>query len=87
MRGLGLLLALDVVKDPGTKEPDRESAQKLLTLIRQRGVVMTTGGLGKNVLGKNVLRASPTYAITPQDIKDTENAILESMETLYGKPQ
>lgn len=82
VRGLGLLLALDVVKDPGTKEPDRESAQKLLTLIRQRGVVMTTGGLGKNVL-----RASPTYAITPQDIKDTENAILESMETLYGKPQ
>ena len=50
VRGLGLLLALDVVKDLETREPDRESAQKLLTLIRQRGIVMSTGGLGKNVL-------------------------------------
>ncbi|KAI6654755.1 alanine--glyoxylate aminotransferase 2, mitochondrial isoform X1 [Oopsacas minuta] len=80
VRALGLLLALDVVKDPVSRQPDRESAQKLLTLIRERGVIMTTGGLGKNVL-----RMNPPLCVTPEDVKLTENAILESIETHYGK--
>lgn len=79
VRAQGLLLALDVVKDPATREPDPASAKKLLSLIREKGVIMTTGGLGKNVL-----RAAPTFCVTPDDVKLTEEAVFHAIKTVYG---
>ena len=82
VRAHGLLLALDVVKDPDTREPDRNAAQEILTAIRETGVIMTTGGLEKNVL-----RISPPFCVTPEDVQFTEDVILESIKTVYGTAQ
>ena len=82
VRAQGLLLALDIVKDPETREPDRNSAQKILTSLCEKGIIMTTGGLGKNVL-----RIAPPFCVTPEDVQFTENAILDSIKSVYGNAQ
>ena len=82
VRAQGLLLALDIVKDPETREPDGNSAQKILASIREKGIIMSTGGLGRNVL-----RVSPPFCVTREDVQLAEDAILEAIKSVYGNAQ
>jgi 4-aminobutyrate aminotransferase-like enzyme len=50
VRGMGLMQALELVKDRHTKEPDPESALRALEQTRRRGVLIGRGGLYGNVL-------------------------------------
>ena len=50
VRGLGCMLALEFVKDRGTKEPDADVAQRVIEGARSRGLLLLKCGPHKNVV-------------------------------------
>lgn len=62
VRGKGLMLGVELVKDRGTKEPHTEAAKQLMEEAREMGVL-----LGKGGLNGNVLRIKPPMCITKDD--------------------
>jgi alanine-glyoxylate transaminase/(R)-3-amino-2-methylpropionate-pyruvate transaminase len=62
VRGLGLMLGVELVRDRETKEPATSEAAELMELSKQRGLILGKGGL----LG-NTLRIKPPMCITTDD--------------------
>jgi alanine-glyoxylate transaminase/(R)-3-amino-2-methylpropionate-pyruvate transaminase len=62
VRGMGLMLGVELVRDRATKEPAKEEAAQLLELARERGLL-----LGKGGFYGNVLRIKPPMCITSAD--------------------
>jgi 4-aminobutyrate aminotransferase-like enzyme len=50
VRGLGPMLALELVRDPDTLEPAPELASATVAAARERGLVLLTCGLEGNVV-------------------------------------
>jgi alanine-glyoxylate transaminase / (R)-3-amino-2-methylpropionate-pyruvate transaminase len=50
VRGMGLMLGVELVKDRATKEPAKSQAAQVLELARERGLLIGKGGLHGNVL-------------------------------------
>ena len=50
VRGRGLFLGLELVRDRTSREPDSELARRLQRLLRERGVLVGRGGRHGNVL-------------------------------------
>ena len=65
VRGMGLMQALEIVKDPGTKEPDRARVGRLLEAGREHGVLLGRGGLWGNVV-----RIGPSLLIDEAEIAE-----------------
>jgi alanine-glyoxylate transaminase/(R)-3-amino-2-methylpropionate-pyruvate transaminase len=63
VRGKGLMLGAELVRDRGTKEPAKEETLEVLEHAREMGVLAGKGGL----LG-NVLRIKPPMCITMEDV-------------------
>ncbi len=63
VRGRGLMLGVELVRDRGTKEPARQETLDLLEHARRLGLL-----LGKGGLDGNVLRIKPPLCITPADV-------------------
>ncbi len=72
-RGMGLMQALELVKDPKTKEPDKETVARVFEETRKRGLLVGKGGLYGNVL-----RLSPALTITKAEIETALEALDES---------
>jgi alanine-glyoxylate transaminase / (R)-3-amino-2-methylpropionate-pyruvate transaminase len=63
VRGRGLMLGVELVRDRATKEPAREETAELLEQLRELGVLVGKGGLYGNVL-----RIKPPLCITAADV-------------------
>jgi 4-aminobutyrate aminotransferase/(S)-3-amino-2-methylpropionate transaminase len=50
VRGLGAMCAMEIVKDPMTKEPDKELTGKIVAECNRRGVVLLSAGIYSNVI-------------------------------------
>jgi 4-aminobutyrate aminotransferase-like enzyme len=50
VRGLGPMLAMELVDDPGSRRPAPELAKRTTELARERGLILLTCGLYSNVL-------------------------------------
>jgi 4-aminobutyrate aminotransferase/(S)-3-amino-2-methylpropionate transaminase len=50
VRGLGAMLALELVVDPASQEPDAELAQRIVDRARERGLLLLKCGPHKNVV-------------------------------------
>ena len=50
VRGLGGMVAMELVKDRRTKEPDSQTASDILTAAHKRGLVLIKAGMYDNVL-------------------------------------
>lgn len=50
VRGQGLFLGIELVKDRDTKEPDIDSASAITNFLRDEGVLLSIDGPGNNVL-------------------------------------
>ncbi len=62
VRGMGLMLGVELVKDPDTREPASAETLEILELCREMGVLIGKGGLNGNVL-----RIKPPMCITRAD--------------------
>ena len=62
VRGLGLMLGVELVQDRATKEPATAQAADVLELCRERGLLIGKGGLYGNVL-----RIKPPMCLTRDD--------------------
>ncbi len=50
VRGLGAMVAFELVKDPGTKEPDAELTASVLAHAEKRGLILLSCGTAANVV-------------------------------------
>jgi alanine-glyoxylate transaminase / (R)-3-amino-2-methylpropionate-pyruvate transaminase len=62
VRGLGLMLGVELVRDRGTKEPAVAETLEVLERLRDTGVLVGKGGLAGNVL-----RIKPPLCLTAED--------------------
>ncbi len=65
IRGKGLMQAIEIVKDPETKEPDKERTSRLLEATREEGVLIGLGGLDGTVI-----RIGPSLLITEDEMAE-----------------
>jgi 4-aminobutyrate aminotransferase/(S)-3-amino-2-methylpropionate transaminase len=50
VRGLGAMLAIELVKDPATKEPDADKASAVVTAAAERGLLLLKSGIYANCI-------------------------------------
>lgn len=77
VRGRGLMMAVELVKDRRTLEPAAEEMAALFELTRQNGLVASKSGAYRNVL-----RICPPLCIQMSDVAFFERAINKSFEQL-----
>jgi alanine-glyoxylate transaminase / (R)-3-amino-2-methylpropionate-pyruvate transaminase len=76
VRGMGLMLGCELVRDRETKEPAPEETVAVWEAMREMGVLVGKGGLSGNTL-----RIKPPLCITAQDVDFT----LEVLDAALGK--
>jgi alanine-glyoxylate transaminase/(R)-3-amino-2-methylpropionate-pyruvate transaminase len=76
VRGLGLMLGVELVKDRETKVPAKEEALEIMEQAREMGVL-----LGKGGLDGNVLRIKPPMCLTAADV----DFALEVLDVAIGR--
>ena len=77
VRGRGLMMAAELVKDRRSKEPAPEEMNQLFQLTRKHGLVASKSGAHKNVL-----RICPPLCIQMEDVAFFEHAISNSFAEL-----
>ena len=80
VRGMGLMLGVELVKDRKTKEPATAEAVEMLELCRERQVL-----LGKGGLFGNVLRIKPPMCLTKDDAGYMAQVIDEGLGMLEAR--
>ena len=63
VRGMGLMLGLEIVSDRGTKAPGKAETADVLEATRELGLLIGKGGLDGNIL-----RIQPPMCITAEDV-------------------
>ena len=77
VRGRGMMMAVELVKDRGSKEPDPETMARLFEKTREFGLVASKSGAYRNVL-----RICPPLCTQLDDVAGFEEAINNSFESL-----
>ena len=77
VRGRGLMMAVELVKDRNTKEPAAEEMARLFELTRKHGLVASKSGAYRNIL-----RICPPLCIQMKDVAFFEQAITASFDEL-----
>ena len=78
-RGLGLMQALELVKDRKTKEPDAKSTARVFEECKKRGVLIGKGGVWGNVIRTGLmLNSTKAHA---DELADALDAGLTAAET------
>ncbi len=76
VRGMGLMLGLELVRDRGTKVPAKEETLAVMEQLREFGVLIGKGGLEGNVL-----RIKPPMCLTAADV----DFALEALDLALGR--
>ena len=79
VRGLGAMLAIELVKDPGTKEPDAESASAVVEHAAQNGLLLIKSGVYSNCV-----RVLTPLVITDAELDEALAAWEQALETVLG---
>ena len=79
VRGHGLALAVDWVRDRDSKEPDRAGVGTVVNRLKDKGFLAgSAGSLG------NVLKLRPPLVFSKRDADTFANALSDTMQELYG---
>nr|MBP6670185.1 aminotransferase class III-fold pyridoxal phosphate-dependent enzyme [Gemmatimonadales bacterium] len=76
VRGLGLMIGVELVRDRTTKEPAREEALAVMEHLRELGILIGKGGLDGNTL-----RIKPPMCLTAADV----DFALDALDLALGK--
>jgi 4-aminobutyrate aminotransferase-like enzyme len=76
VRGLGLMIGIEMVKDRSTKEPAAKKAKEAVLQLMKDGVIIGLGGIHTNVL-----RLQPPLCITEQQAEK----VLEKMDAVLTR--
>jgi len=74
VRGMGLMQAIELVKDRASKEPDPQGTARLMEAARRRGLLIGKGGLYGNTL-----RISPPMIVNKGQIDDALRLLGEAL--------
>jgi alanine-glyoxylate transaminase / (R)-3-amino-2-methylpropionate-pyruvate transaminase len=77
VRGKGLMVGIELVKDKKTKEPAPEAAVKVLDLCKDAGLLIGKGGMAGNVL-----RIKPPLIITKKDAEFMADVLEDALKAL-----
>jgi 4-aminobutyrate aminotransferase len=75
VRGMGLMQALELVKDRETKEPDPQSVLKVFEETKRRGVLIGKGGLYGNVIRTGLMLNST---------RDTVDQLIQALDAGFA---
>src|SRR5262245_42520441 len=75
VRGMGLMLGIELVRDRQTKEPAGTEAADVLELCKERGLIIGKGGLFGNTL-----RVKPPMCLT----KDDADFLIDCLDEVLG---
>ena len=78
VRGRGLFLGFELVKDRETKEPAAEEAARIVDMMRDKGVLLSTDGPHHNVI-----KIKPPLVLSGGDIDSTINHLSEILEAVF----
>lgn len=76
VRGKGLMVGVELVKDGGSKEPGAEEAGRAMERAKEEGLLVGKGGLYGNVL-----RLSPPLTLT----EDEAARAIETLDVVFGE--
>ena len=79
VRGLGLMLGVELVRDRKTKEPANTETGRVLELCKERSLVIGKGGLFGNTL-----RIKPPMCITKADVDFLADCLDEVLGIVAG---
>lgn len=77
VRGMGLMLGIEFVKDRKTKEPAKAETLQILEAAREMGVLIGKGGIDGNVI-----RMKPPMCITAEDADYTLEVMHRALQTI-----
>lgn len=77
VRGKGLMIGVELVKDKKTQEPAPEAALKMLDLCKDAGLLIGKGGMANNVL-----RIKPPLCINKKDADFMVDVLEDSLKKL-----
>lgn len=77
IRGQGLLIGIELVKDPKTKEPAIEETTTIMEYAKENGIL-----IGKGSLLGNVIRLAPSLAISKDECDELLNGLKNSFAKL-----
>ena len=75
VRGRGLFLGFELVKDRETKEPAAEEAARIVDMMRDRGVLLSTDGPHHNII-----KIKPPMVLSKEDVDMTLHLLNESLK-------
>lgn len=78
VRGQGAMIAIELVKDPDTKEPNKEDIGKILSYCLQKGVILISAGIFSNCI-----RFLPPLVITDEQLNYVMKVLEEAFASLY----
>jgi 4-aminobutyrate aminotransferase/(S)-3-amino-2-methylpropionate transaminase len=79
VRGLGAMLAIELVADPSTKKPSKDLAQRVTAEALQRGLLLITCGVHGNGI-----RVLVPFVITDAELEEALGAWEEALEAALG---
>jgi len=77
VRGRGLFLGFELVKNRETKEPAAEEAARIVDMMRDRGVLLSTDGPHHNVI-----KIKPPMVLSEEDVNSTLNHFEQTLTFL-----
>jgi 4-aminobutyrate aminotransferase-like enzyme len=77
VRGMGLMQAMEFVKDPVSKEPAPAATNQFMEECRRRGLLVGKGGLYGNVI-----RTSPPLNISRSDVAEAIRIMDQALAAL-----
>lgn len=85
VRGKGLLVGIELVKNKETKEPaSSDYAKQIIALMKQEGIIM--GSNSETVAGfDNILQLSPPLSITDDEVEKIVTALKKAFEQITKK--
>lgn len=79
VRGKGLVIGLEIVADPASRQPAPQLAKSLQMELRKNGLILGVGGVHNNTL-----RMSPPLVLTDDQVEQTLSAFERAFATAVG---